>query len=421
MINESPHETTGPLDETTSPPAGGWLNRNVVGMSLTSLLGDAGHEMATAVLGGFLAVIGAPAYALGLLEGVADATSSFVKLGAGWWSDRLGHRKSIATAGYALTGISTGLFALAFSWPLVLVARVVGWFGRGVRGPLRDAMLADSVSQKDRGKAFGFHRAGDTLGAIIGPLIAAGLLVLLQVSDTQDEAWPFRVIFMISLVPGLGAALAFAWLVREKPRTPNHGLKFWASIGALPANFRRFLIGVGVFGAGDFAHTLLILAATQLLMPVYGVVQAAWIAALLYAGRNVLYTAASYPVGHLSDRYGRRTLLVAGYVLGALVMAGFVAAFVTATASILWLGALFALAGVYIAVEDALEGALTADLVPDETIRGTAFGVMGTVNGIGDFISSVVVGLLWSFSPIVGFSYAGIMMLAGAVLLHRVR
>lgn len=403
------------------PIPGNWLNRNVLGMGLTSLLCDAGHEMATAVLAGFLAVIGAPLYALGVIEGVSDALSSFVKLGAGWWSDRLGHRKAITTAGYALTGGAMALFAAAVSWPLVLVGRMVGWFGRGIRGPLRDAMLAESVAPGDRGKAFGFHRAGDTLGAIVGPLVAAGLMFWLQPYASENPSMPFRIIFLLTLVPGLGSAIAFALMVQEKRRPANHGIKFWASVGALPRNFRRFLVGVGVFGAGDFSHTLLILAATQLLIGSHGAVTAAQIAALLYALRNVFYTAASYPVGALSDRFSRRGLLVIGYVLGAVVMAGFIVAFLSSTSSIIWLGVLFALSGVFIAVEDALEGVLTADLVPDESNRGTAYGVMGTVNGVGDFISSAVVGLLWSFSPETGFAYAAVAMLVGAVLLYRVR
>jgi MFS family permease len=185
----------------------------------------------------------------------------------------------------------------------------------------------------------------------------------------------------------------------------------------LPTNFRRFLVGAGVFGAGDFSPALLILAATQLLTRSHGAMTAAQIAALLYALRNVLYMAASYPVGALSDHFSRRGLLGLGYLLGAVVMVGFVVAFLTDTSSILWLSVLFSLAGVYIAVEDALEGVLTADLVPEESIRGTAYGVMGTVNGVGDFLSSAVVGLLWSFSPAAGFGYAAVAMLLGAVVL----
>jgi MFS family permease len=408
-------------DAAQTIATGGWLNRNVVGMGLTSLLSDAGHEMATAVMAGFLTVLGAPVFALGVIEGVSDALSSFVKLGAGWWSDRLGRRKAITTAGYALTGGALALFAVAATWPLVLLGRMVAWFGRGIRGPLRDAMLAESVAPSDRGKAFGFHRAGDTLGAIIGPLMAAGLMFLLQPYAAHSPSMPFRIIFLLTLVPGLGSAAAFALMVEEKRRAANHGIKFWASVRALPRNFRRFLVGVGVFGAGDFSHTLLILAATQLLTGSYSAVTAAQIAALLYALRNVLYTAASYPVGALSDRFSRRGLLVAGYVLAAGVMLGFIVAFATATSSIVLLAVLFGLAGVFIAVEDALEGVLTADLVPDQSIRGTAYGVMGTVNGVGDFLSSAVVGLLWSLSPETGFAYAAVAMLFGAVLLYRVR
>lgn len=417
-METQPEEITEP---SQSGPPGDWLNRNVVGMGLTSLLSDAGHEMATAVMAGFLAVLGAPVYALGVIEGVSDALSSFVKLGAGWWSDRLGHRKAIATGGYALTGGAFGLFALATGWPLVLCARVLGWFGRGIRGPLRDAMLAESVAPGDRGKAFGFHRAGDTLGAIIGPLVAAALMFLLQPHAGEDPSKPFRIIFLLTLLPGLGAALAFGLMVAEKRRPANRGIKFWGSVRALPRDFRRFLAGVGVFGAGDFSHTLLILAATQLLTGNRGAVAAAQIAALLYALRNAFYTAASYPVGSLSDRFSRRRLLVVGYVLGAVVTAGFMVAFLASTSSILWLSVLFSLAGVYIAVEDCLEGAMTADLVREESIRGTAYGVMGAVNGVGDFLSSAMVGLLWSFSPAAGFGYAAAAMLLGAALLARVR
>ena len=409
------------VSENDAPLPGRWLNRNVIGMGLTSLLCDAGHEMATAILAGFLAVIGAPVYSLGIIEGVADALSSFLKLGTGWWSDRLGHRKAITTAGYALTGCAFALFALASSWPLVLLGRVVAWFGRGIRGPLRSAMLAESVAPSDRGKAFGFHRASDTLGAILGPLLAAGLMFLLQPYASENRSVPFRIIFLLTLVPGLGSALVFGLIVKEKRRPASHGVKFWTSIRALPTNFRRFLVGVGVFGAGDFSPTLLILAATQLLTASHGAVTAAQIAALLYAWRNVLYAAASYPVGALSDRFGRRGILLFGYALGALVMIGFIIAFLTHTSSIVWLGVLFALAGVFIAIEDSLEGAMTADLVADESNRGTAYGVMGTVNGVGDFLSSAIVGLLWSFNPQAGFLYAAVAMLLGAVLLVRVR
>jgi len=398
-----------------------WLNRNVIGMGLTSFLSDAGHEMATAVLPSFLAVIGAPAAALGLIEGVADAISSFVKLGAGWYSDRIGHRKGIAVGGYLLTGVAKGLFALASAWPLVLVGRTIAWFGRGIRGPLRDAMLAESVPAESRGKAFGFHRAGDTLGAIAGPLLAVGLLALLQGRAGADPSAPFRLIFWLTLIPGVSSALAFALLVTERRRAPNHDLRFWATLRSLPRPYFRLLTGVGLFGIGDFAHTFLILAATQLLTPTHGVVRAAQIAALLYVARNVIYAGASFPIGAWSDRIGRRGLLTAGYIAGALVAAGFAAAFLFHLRSLPYLLLLFCLAGAYIAAQDALEGAITADFVAG-VARGTGYGLMATVNGVGDLVASAVVGLLWTaVSPVVGFGYAAVLMLAGAIVLYRVR
>jgi MFS family permease/HEAT repeat protein len=393
-----------------------WLNRNVVGIGLTSLLSDAGHEMATAVLPAFLATIGAAAGALGAIEGVADAVSSFAKLGSGWWSDRIGHRKTITVSGYTLTGASTGIFAFAAGWPLVLAARVIGWFGRGVRGSLRDAMLAESVEPADVGKAFGFHRAGDTIGAIIGPLLGVAAIGLLH-GLFPDPSMPFRIVFLLTLIPGLGSALAFVLLVRERRRTPNHALAFWHSVRSLPPPYRRFLVGVFVFGLADFAPTLLILRATDVLSPTHGIAHAAQLAALLYAVRNVLYAGASFPIGALGDRIGRRGLLAGGYAIAALTFVGFM----RPTSDLPYLTLLFAAAGVFIAVEDALEGAIAAELLPAET-RGLGYGVLGSVNGVGDLFSSVIVGVLWAqVSVTAGLVYAAVLSLAGAVLILRVR
>jgi MFS family permease len=397
-----------------------WLNRNVFGMGLTSLLSDAGHEMATAILPGFFAVLGLPAAALGAIEGIADAVSSFVKLGAGWYSDQTGSRKTITVLGYVLTGAAKALFAIAYGWPLLLVGRVVAWFGRGIRGPLRDAMLAESVPLEARGRAFGFHRAGDTLGAIIGPLIAIGLLRLLS-RRASDASMPFRVIFLVTLIPGLASAIAFGVMVHETRRKGLRG-SLWDSIGKLPRSFWRFLIGVGLFGAGDYSHTLMILAAAQLLAPSRGVIPAAEIAALLYVIHNVLYAVVSYPVGALSDRWGRRALLTCGYALGAIVAAGFAAAFWSHTTQISRIAVLFALGGTFIAIQDAMEGAMTADLAPHKERHGVAYGLTGTVNGVGDFLSSTIVGGIWTLhSPVAAFLYAAVIMSLGAVAIYRVR
>ena len=393
-----------------------WLNRNVAGMAITSFLSDAGHEMVTAVLPGFLATLGVAASALGWIEGVSDAASSFVKLGAGWYSDRIGHRKGIVALGYFLTGTALAFFAAAVSWPLVLFGRVISWFGRGIRSPLRDAMLAESVTPDVQGKAFGLHRAGDTIGAIVGPLVGVGLLAVLP---RANPSAPFRTIFVLSLVPGLASVFSFVLLVREDRRQENRTLRFWGALRDLPKQYTRFLQGVGLFGMGDFSHTLLILAATQMLTPANGPVRAAQIAALLYVVRNTFYAAGSFPIGVLADRMDKTKLLATGYLLGVLTAALMAASLAVNDPSVIRLAVIFAFAGIYIAIQDALEGAIPADLVPQSS-RGTAYGLMGTVNGVGDLTASVLVGTLWSaVSPAVAFDCAGLVMLAGTLLIIR--
>jgi MFS family permease len=383
------------------------FNRTIIGMGLTSFFSDLGHETATAILPLFLASLGAPAAALGVIEGVSDGLSSLAKLGAGWIGDRVSRRKPIVVGGYVLTGVATGLFGFATAWPQVLVSRAVGWLGRGVRGPLRDAMLADAVDPRLRGRAFGVERAGDTLGAVLGPAAAVWLISILT----------YRQVFLLTLVPGLIAALCFAVLVREHGRTLMRPRRFWAAMGALPRGFRLYLIAVGVFGAGDFAHTLLILRASQALAPALGPVQAGTMAIGLYTVHNVIYAAATVPAGALGDRFGKRRLLVGGYLLAAAMSLGFI------LASPVWwqFALLFGVGGLYIAVEDTLERAMAADLLPED-MRSMGYGALAAANGLGDFISSVLVGVLWTaVSPAAGFAYAAALSLVGAALVSRAR
>lgn len=396
-----------PQVQVVQPESPGWLNRNILGMGLTSFLSDLGHEAATAILPLFLASIGASPAALGVIEGVADAISSFVKLGAGWYTDRIGRRKPLVVLGYTLTAMKA-LFALAVTWPQVLVVRTLAWLGRGIRGPLRDAILAESIPAEARGRAFGFHRAGDTLGAIAGPLLALALV---------GAGTNYRTVFWLTAVPGLLAALTFAVLVRERWRPPNHAMRLWQTIGGLPTRFKLFLVGVGLFGIGDFAHSLLTLRAVQVLTPTLGAAQAGTLAVSLYALHNVLYAGASFPVGALADRFGKRGLLALGYLLAAFMNLILVSSMLSLT----WLSLAFVLGGLLLATEDTLEGAIAADLLPEE-VRGTGYAVLATVNGLGDFISSFVVGALWAgISPMVGFGYAGLLSLAGALVVYRLR
>jgi MFS family permease len=393
-----------------------WVTRNVIGMTFTSFCADVGYEMVGAVLPAFLAAIGIPAAALGWIEGVADASSSFLKLGSGWYGDRLGRRKPIVALGYFLSGTMLALFAAARSWPLILAGRVTAWFGKGIRGPLRDAMLADSTPPEARGRVFGMHRAGDTAGAVAGPLLGAYLLSHLP---RPDPAAPFRTIFLISLIPGLAAFFSMVFLVKERAGQPNHARKFWISVRELPRPYFRFLAGVALFGAGDFAPTLLIMAAAQLLSPQYGIVRAGELAALFYTLRNAVYAAVSYPAGALADRMSKTVLLAIGYALGALTAFWAAALFASRDARIAPIAGLFIVAGIYIGIQDALEGAIPSDMVSAEE-RGTAYGMMGAVNGFGDLFASALVGTVWTLaSPVIAFSTAAALMLAGAVAVLR--
>lgn len=408
------------------PPSSGWFNRTVIGAGVTSFLGDTCYETATSILPAFLLILGLPpdaaARMLGAIEGVADLLANAVKIAVGWYSDRIGHRKVFVVCGYALTGSAFALCALAVGWPLVMLAKSLAWVGKGIRGPLRNAILADAVDPQHRGKAFGVHRAGDTLGAIAGPLLGAALLNVWLPAEwfrTPDE--PYRVVFLLTLLPGLGSAVAFALLIREQRFTPKPGLRLGASVRALPAAFRKYLVGVGLFGLGDFSHTLLILASTLLLAPVHGEKDAATVAMMLYAWKNACGAAAAFPAGWLGDRLGHRGVLVGGYLLGAATTGGFAALFLTQTASLVWLVVLFATAGIYLAVEEALEPAMAADAVPDPAVRGTAYGVLATVNGVGDFVASVGVGALFAVGAEVGFGIAAGLMTAGAVWMLLMR
>jgi len=414
---------------TTSEPEfrpGKWLNRNVFGFGLTSLLGDFGHEMATAVLPQFMQAIGSSAAALGFIEGVADAVSSFVKLGAGYSSDRIGHRKPWTVVGYVLTAVATTIFAFAFAWPLILVGRAAGWLGRGIRGPLRDALLAESVDAKDRGKAFGFHRAGDTAGAVLGPLVAFSVLTwaaghpgIVQLVNSwlphgaEAQGGVFRMIFLLTLIPGLLAVLSIVLLATEKRRPLNHEMQFMSTLKGMPHDYRKFLWAVGLFGMADFAPTLMILRATTVLETEMGLLNASRYAALLYLVRNIVYALASYPIGALSDRFPRTKYLAVGYAVAVVTFIGFA----IALPSILWFAGCFVLAGVFIAWEDTIEGVAVRDYVK-ESVSGTAYGVLGTVNGVGDFASSVIVGALWTgVGAAWGFGYSVLVGTAGTILM----
>src|SRR5580693_1635969 len=304
-----------------------WLNRTVLGVGLTSLFSDWSHETATAVLPAFLAAIGAGPAWLGLIEGIADGLSSFSKLASGYFTDRLKNRKPLAVFGYAVTAFATASFAFATQAYHVLIGRTVAWLGRGVHSPVKKALLAADVSPEAYGRAFGLERLMDTVGAIAGPLTALWLL--------EKTGHNYQKVFLWTLLPGLMAVASFWLLVRERPIAGKARRSFLMGIRELPAPFRRFLLGVGVFGAGDFSHSLLILYASRMLAPASGMAVAASLAIGLYTLHNVFYAGSAYASGWLSDHVRQRKIvLAAGYSL-----AGVTALLLcTSTRSILLLG-----------------------------------------------------------------------------------
>jgi MFS family permease len=321
--------------------------------------------------------------------------------------------------GYGLTPIGQMLIALAAGWPLVLWGRILSWFGKGLRGPLRDAIVIQAVQPKTRGRAFGFHRATDTIGAVLGPLLGVALLGWVQGWNGHEGSFAFRVVLWLSVIPGVLAVVAFFTLVQDPEHSPNPALRFFHTLRGLPLRFKRYLAAVGIFGIGDFSHSLLILAATQLLTGSMGVIQAAQVAGLLYVWRNVVQVVVSYPVGVLADRFGHLPTLVAGYVLGVLTAVLTTVAFALHIDSIVFLGMIFLVAGLYMAVQEALESTVTAEMVGQELLA-TAVGALGTVNGTAKFISSTVVGVLWTaISPVFSFGLAAALMAAGTVVLRQ--
>lgn len=384
-----------------------WINRTVIGVGLASLFSDWSHEIATAAMPAFLATLGVAAAWLGLIEGVSDGLSSFAKMASGYYTDRLQRRKPIAVAGYVVTAMGTAGLGLATSAWHVLLARASAWLGRGVRTPVRKALLAASVDRAFYGRAFGLERMMDTLGAIVGP---ASALLILQITNHN-----YRLLFAVTLLPGALAAAVIGLLVTERHRAPVPHISFGERLRLLPKPYRKFLVAVGLFGAGDFAHTLLILLATQKLAASLGITKAASIAVSLYILHNVFYASFSFIAGWFADRMRKNLLLASGYGLAGAMALAIIFLPVSLGTFIL----VFVLGGIYVAIEETVEDSLCAELV-EEAHHGMAFGVLATVNGIGDFVSSIIVGSLWTAAgTTTAFAYSAALFFGGAVLVAR--
>jgi MFS family permease len=380
-------------------PRGGipGLPRNVVALGFVSLFTDVSTEMIIPVLPLFVTTtLGAGVLSVGLIEGVAESTASLLRLGSGWLSDRIGHRKPFLVFGYGISGVAKAAMALSRSWPVVLLLRFSDRIGKGLRNPPRDALIADSVDARHRGRAFGFHRALDTLGAAIGPFVAYALLRAAPTDYARVFGW--------SAVP---AALSIAVLivfVRAKAVTPQRrGRGLFAEARDMGPQFHRFLIVAGVFSLGNSSTAFLLLLAKRVGFPAAQV-------ALVYLAYNLVYAVLSWPIGELSDRIGRRAILFAAYLAFALIYG----ALAWHTSAAFVVGG-FVLLGVHSALLEGSQRSMLGDLV-GEGRRGTAYGFYYTVVGAALLPASIVAGALWQrFGPAAMLATDAALALAAAI------
>jgi MFS family permease len=358
------------------------LPRNIWAVSLTSFFMDISSEMVINVLPLFLSsVLGVKTSIIGIIEGVAEATASILKLFSGWLSDKLRKRKWLAVIGYGMSAVAKPFFYIAHSWGVVAGARWADRVGKGIRTAPRDALVADSITPEKRGLAFGFHRAADTAGAMFGLVIALGVVWWMQSAKVDLQESTFRVLVLISLIPAVLAVLSLAVGAQEVAVTKQRPAPKFA-FRSLGKPFMIFIFIIGLFTLGNSADAFLVLRAKERGLNVLGVLG-------MLITFNLIYSLISTPAGSLSDRIGRRRLIIGGWLVYALIYFGFGLA---QTGWQIW--GLYALYGVYYGMAYGTATAMVADLVP-ENVRGTAYGTYNAVIGILAFPSSVIAGVLW--------------------------
>lgn len=374
--------------------------RTVAVLGVVSLLADVAGEMVQPLLPLYLAAIGASAVAIGAVEGAAEAAVSLVKVGSGRLADRVPRRKPLVVAGYGLAALAKPALALAATWPAVLALRAADRVGKGVRGAPRDAMIGDLAAEGQRGLAFGFHRTADTLGAVLGPLVALALLAALG-----SGADAMRTVFLLTAVPMALAVLLLVVAVRE-PAT-HRPREAWAR-ARLGRGFWAFLAVAGLFALGNVSYAFLLLRAQ-------GLGADAMLAVGLYVVFNVVYAAASIPAGRLSDRRGEAPVLAGSMALLAVVCAGFALA-----PDLLALVPFFALYGVFNAAFETVSRSYAVGLAPKEA-RGTALGYYHAVVGLAALPGGLAAGWLWDHvAPWATFAFGAVLALAAAALLALV-
>jgi MFS family permease len=387
------------------------LPRNVWAVSVTSFFMDISSEMVINLLPLFLSsVLGVKTNVIGLIEGIAEATASLLKVFSGWLSDRLRMRKWLAVAGYGISALAKPFFYWANSWEMIAGVRWADRVGKGIRTAPRDALVADTVAEENRGLAFGLHRAADTGGAVLGLVIALLVVWAAQAGGGDLRASTFRTVVLISLLPAVLAVLSLAFGARDVPVTQQQEAPRFA-FKALGRPFVTFMIIVGIFDVGNSSDAFLVLRARERGLSVIGVL------AMLITF-NLIYALISTPAGSLSDRIGRRRVIVGGWLVYAAIYLGF------ALAGAGWqVWALYAAYGLYYGLAYGTTKAMVADIVAPE-VRGTAYGTYNAVLGILDFPASLIAGILWSglgrwagLGPSAPFYFGAAMAFLAAILM----
>lgn len=404
-------EMTGAVGEEEvgrgpSPADDRWLTAGVKGIGSASLLADAGHEIPTALLPSLLtSTLGAPAAALGVIEGVSDGLAGLARLGGGALADDPRRRQRVAVGGYTTTAVLSAATAGATAAWQVAIFRAGAWTARGLRVPSRNALLADVVPKEAYGRAYGFERAMDNLGAIIGPLIA---LVLVAAVGTR---WAIA----FSVIPGLLAAVAIVYAIRHtpKPAKTDHEPIRIKIRPVLQGALGRLMIGVTIFEIGNCAATLLILRATDLLEPGRDTDTATQLAIGLYVAYNAAATLVSVPAGHVGDRTSAPRTLVFGVAAFAIAYT----IFAIGPDSILGLAPAFIAAGIGIGIVETAEHAAVATMAPAQ-LRGSAFGLLAAVQSGGNLAASAVAGILYTAaSPAWAFGFLAAAMVTSMIVL----
>ena len=357
---------------------------------------DISSEMVYPILSVYIVtVLGASPAILGVIEGVAESSASLLKVFSGYFSDKIKRRKSFTILGYFSSTVGKFILYISSSWGMVMFSRVIDRFGKGIRTAPRDALIVESAKEGRRGAAFGLHRAMDSLGATIGVI-----LVYFLITHYKGN---FKTIFLISLIPAFLGVLFLFFVKEKKEQVATHGEKIKFSWRALDKRLKLFLIFTFIFTLGNSSNQFLLLRAKNLGASLPTVI-------LFYLVYNLIYTLVSYPASRLSDKIGRKKLLVIGYLFYGLVYFGFAR---NSSLGNMWL--LFGLYGLYIGFTEGVEKALVADIAPSN-LRATAIGLHATLVGIGLLPASIIAGMLWdTFGPQAAFYFGSFMGLVASI------